>query len=70
MQRTTGFQALLAMFNSVFPFQSHLNEHMAFRFFALSIKDEVTRGLILNSWRKKGGISTSFPLVTAFDGLE
>lgn len=49
VQRTAGSQTLLAMFNGVFPLQAHLNEHLAFGFFALGIKDEVTRGLILNS---------------------
>lgn len=53
VQRTAGFQALLAVFNGVFPLQAHLNEHLAFGFFALGVKDEVTCGLILNSWRRK-----------------
>lgn len=53
VQRTAGLQALLAVFNGVFPLQAHFNEHLAFGFFALSVKDEVTRGLILNSWRRK-----------------
>lgn len=69
VQGTAGFQALLALLHSVFPLQAHLNEHLAFGFFALGIQDEVPRGLILNSWRRrKEMFSISFPLVTHFGG--
>lgn len=70
VQGTAGFQALLALFHSVFPLQAHLNEHLVFGFFALGIQDEAPRGLILNSWRRKEIFSISFPLVTHFGVLE
>lgn len=70
VQGAAGFQALLAFFHSVFPLQAHLNEHLAFGFFALGIQDEVPRNLILNSWRRKEVFAISFPLVTHFGGWE
>jgi len=62
VQRATGFQALLALFHGVFPFQAHLNERLAGGFLALGVKDEVTSSLIFNSWRKEISTSTSSPL--------
>lgn len=73
VQRAAGFQALLAIFNGIFPLQAHLNERFAFGFFALGIKDEVTRSLILNSWRKKikkVNIATTSPPITTSEVSE